>query len=317
MEVWVVHRRAGQGLVRRDRLAHRRRPYRWLRYIQRLDPERDHQTIYRISVAFEFPWDYRRALELALFRTYCVPTISALLDATGEFADRAQQRYDDTTLLMAELIENGYDSPRGRAALRVVNRMHGRYAIGNDDMRYVLSTFVYEPIDWPDRYGWRPLSEHERLAAFHFYRAVGARMGIRDVPDDVGAFRDFKRQYEQNTFRYTEENNRIGRYSVELFRSWYPRPVRPLVGTAVRGFLDPLVLDSFGFPPAPGWFVRAERVGLRERARLVRMFPPRRRSSFAAYPRNRGYPGYPEGYQPTDLGAPPPPADLDPKWLRR
>ena len=170
--------------------------YRWVRQIEALDPVRDHEEIYRISAGCEFPWDYNRALEFALFRTYCVPSISALLDATGEFRDRPQQRYDDTALLMAELAAHGYDSPRGKEALRVINRLHGRYAISNDDMRYVLSTFIYDPIDWLDRYGWRRLTEHERIAAFHFYREVGVRMGIRDIPTGFAEFRRLKADYE-------------------------------------------------------------------------------------------------------------------------
>ena len=129
-----------------------------LERIAALDPIRDHLEIYQISAGREFPWDYTRALEFALFRTYCVPSISRLLAATGEFEKRPQQRYDDTALLMAEIAAHGYDSPRGRAALRVVNRAHGRYAIANDDMLYVLSTFVFDPIAWLARYGWRPVS---------------------------------------------------------------------------------------------------------------------------------------------------------------
>ena len=36
-----------------------------------------------------------------------------------------------------------------------MNRMHGRYAISNDDYLYVLSTFVLVPIRWNHAYGWR------------------------------------------------------------------------------------------------------------------------------------------------------------------
>ena len=284
--------------------------YRWLRRIEQLDPVGDHQEIYRISAGHEFPWDYQRALELALFRTFCVPSISALLDATGEFRDRPQQRYDDTALLIAEIAAHGYDSPRGRAALRVVNRLHARYEIAAEDMRYVLSTFVFEPIDWLDRFGWRPLSAHERLAAFHFYRAVGARMGIRGVPADYAEFRRFKTDYEAAAYRYAASNRRVGGYTLDLMRGWYPRPLRPAVDLAVRGLLDPPVLAAFGLPPAPRWAAAATRAGLRARAAAVRtLLPPRTRSRLAADPRNRSYPGYPAGYRPSDLGAPVPPAD--------
>jgi hypothetical protein len=289
---------------------------RWLRRIEELDPVTDHEEIYRISAGYEFPWDYQRALELALFRTYCVPSISALLDATGEFRDRPQRRYDDTALLMAELAAHGYDSPRGRQSLRIINRMHGRYAIANDDMLYVLSTFVYDPISWLDRYGWRTLTDAERLAAFHFYREVGKRMGIRDIPTDFARFQEFKTAYEHRTFRYSDTNRRIGEYTVGLLAGWFPRVLRPMVRLSVRGMLDPLMLAAFGFRPAPRWVSATGEFGLRARARLVRLMPARRRSKLGVAPRNRTYPGYPTGHELASLGAPPPPSDIDPTFLR-
>jgi len=291
--------------------------FRWQRRILELDPVADHEEIYRISAGYEFPWDYTRALEFALFRTYCVPTISALLAATGEFRDRPQKRYDDTSLLMAELAAHGYDSPRGKEALRTINRMHGRFAISNDDMLYVLSTFVYDPIMWLDRYGWRPLTEHERLAAFHYYREVGKRMGIADIPADFTSFERFKQEYEQAHFRFSASNQQVGRYTMELFCSWFPRPLRPLARLGVRSQLDPLMLAAFGFPPAPAWVSAAGRGVLRARARMVRwFFPPQRTLRLAVSPRNRTYPGYPQGYRPADLGAPPP-DDIEDRWLLR
>ena len=281
-----------------------RAKYRWLRRIESLDPIEDHQEIYRLSMGHEFPWDYARALEFALFRTYCVPGILALLARTGEFRDRPQKRYDDTALLMLELVVNGYDSPRGREALRVVNRQHGRYAIGNDEMRYVLSTFIYDPIDWIDRYGWRPLSAHERIAGFEFYRQVGRRMGIRDIPGTYEEFRDFKTGYEAAHFAVAASNTEIGNYTVNLFASWFPAPLRPAARKGVLALLDPPMLAAFGFPPPPRALTRTAHLALRGRARFVRLLPPRRQSTFDREDlRNRTYPGYPKGYRPADLGA--------------
>lgn len=268
-----------------------------------LDPVRDAHRIYRLSAGYEFPWDHRRSLELALFRTYCVPSISALLDATGEFATRPQKRYDDTLLLMAELAEHGCGSPRGREALRVVNRLHGRHAIAAEDMRYVLSTFVYEPIDWIDRYGWRPLHEHERLAAFHFYRDVGRHLGIGGIPASTGEFRAFKDAYEREHFRYAETNRRVGTATLDLFCSWFPAPLRPLARQGVLALLPAPVRTAFGFPAARPGVAPAVRAALRVRAAVVRLLPPRRRSKLTRDRRNRTYPRYPTGYRPSDLGA--------------
>ena len=57
-----------------------------------------------------FPWDIERSLELALYRTYAIPSISALLAQTGEFTHRPRKRYDDTELLLSEVMENGFDT---------------------------------------------------------------------------------------------------------------------------------------------------------------------------------------------------------------
>src|SRR5258706_5538383 len=104
--------------------------------IRSLDPVRDHVEIAYLSTRYDFPFDTVRALELALFRTFAVPSISAILARTGEFLERAAKRYDDTDLIVSELVEHGYDSARGAAALRRMNEIHGRFKIANYDFLY-------------------------------------------------------------------------------------------------------------------------------------------------------------------------------------
>lgn len=290
-------------------------PGSWLQRIEHLDPVTDHHEIYRLSIGFEFPWDYQRALEFALFRTYCVPSISGLLEATGKFATKPQQRYDDTALLMAELAENGYDSERGRAALRVINRGHGRYDIENADMLYVLSTFVFCPMEWIDRFGWRRLHENERQATYHYFHAVGRRMGIRDIPPDLAAFRSFMVEYERAHFQYCETNHKVGRYTLDLFCSWFPRPLRPLIAQAAISVLDDRMRTAFGFRAPPAWLGASVRSALLARSTLGGRFPARRTSKLARSS-NRTYPNYPEGYSPEDIGAYDPPENIDRQWLR-
>lgn len=274
----------------------------WLKVIEGLDPVTHHQDIMRITAGYEFPWDYQRSLEFALFRTYCVPTISELLARTGEFEKRPQKRYDDTSLLMAELIEHGYDAERGRESLRNINRMHGMYTIDNDDMLYVLSTFIYDPLDWIDRYGWRRLHPNERLASFHFYRQVGIRMGIKDIPESFQEFHRFKTEYERTRFVYSDFNNKIGTYTLRLFESWYPSVLRPIVASAVFALIDEQMAAAFGFRQGSPRSRAIAESALRARSSLVRLLPKRRASVSAKNPQNRTYPGYPVGYRPRDLG---------------
>jgi hypothetical protein len=269
--------------------------------IRALDPERDHERIVFLSSCYDFPFDTTRALEFALFRTYCVPRIARLLDGTGEFRDRAQKRYDDTDIIVSELMEHGYSSERGSRALTRMNAQHGRFTIANDDFRYVLSTFIYEPIRWNARFGWRAMCEGERLAYFHFWRAIGERMGIRDIPADYVAFERYNINYERRHFRYSEANRRVGAATVAMFASWFPRFLRPLVRRSIYAIMDDPVIAGFGFPrPLP---VMRALVGgaLRARARLLRLLPARRRPRLRTEMRHRSYPG---GYRIEELGPP-------------
>ncbi len=272
-----------------------------LEQIQKLDPVTDHQRIVSLSTRYDFPFDTTRALEFALFRTFCVPSIAALLAGTGEFLRRTQKRYDDTDILISEMMEWGYDSPRGRAALDRMNQIHSRFPIGNDDHRYVLSTFIYEPIRWNTRFGWRPLCVQERLGYFHFWCAVGERMGIHDVPADFDAFEQFSCDYERTHFRTTEATRRIAEAVRGMFLRWFPPPLRPLARAAMSCLMDEPMRQAFDWaPPSPR--LQAVVVGaMRLRAWLLRWVPASRRPQL----RTAGpYRSYPHGYRIERIGPP-------------
>jgi ER-bound oxygenase mpaB/B'/Rubber oxygenase, catalytic domain len=275
--------------------------YAILNAIERLDPEKDHQRIIFLSTCYDFPFDTTRALEFALFRTFCVPSISALLDRTGEFSQRSQKRYDDTDIIVSELLEWGYDSERGKRALRRLNQLHGRFAIANEDFLYVLSTFIFEPIRWNQRFGWRSLCEQERLGYFYFWREVGRRMNIRDIPADYLAFECFNKTYEEEHYRFTEANQRVGAATRELFVSWFPYFLAPVVRSAIYALLDNRLIGAFGFSqPSPlmRWLVPD---ALRLRAGCARLLPPRKKPRLRT---EMGHPTYPKGYVIEHLGPP-------------
>lgn len=274
--------------------------------ILRLDPAADHQQIVYLDSAYEWPWLTTRALEFALFRTYAVPSIARLLDATGQFARAGQKRYDDTALILAEITEYGYDSPRGRAALRRMNRIHRRFDISNDDYLYVLSTFVFEPARWIDRFGWRPTTEHERLAAFYFWREVGRRMGIQGIPQTREAFEAFNRTYEAQNFVFAPCNYRVGEATVQIFLGWYPHLLHPLIREGTYALMDDPLREAFGFPRASSAMQALASGALKLRGRFVRWcLPPRRKARLiTAEPSIT----YPHGYQIEALG----PDDMPP-----
>ena len=237
---------------------------------------KDHQRIAFLTSRCDFPFDTTRSLEFALLRTFGVPSVSALLDRTGEFVQRTQRRYDDTDIIVSEMMEHGYDSERGSRALQRMNEIHGRFKISNSDFLYVLSTFVFEPIRWNSRFGWRRMIEKERVALFHFWREVGQRMHINDIPADYDAFERFNRDYEATQFRFTEGGRRIALSTIGMFAGWFPWPVSKAVPVVMRAMIDEPLIAALGLPAAPRWVIRVVEQSLRWRGRIAHLFTWRR-----------------------------------------
>jgi hypothetical protein len=177
--------------------------------------------------------------------------------------------------------------------------MHNRYAIANEDFLYVLSTIIYEPIRWNARFGWRRMCEQERLSAFYFWREVGKRMGIRDIPDSYEALEQFNRNYEQRHFCYAATNELIGDATRNLLLSWFPKWLHPMLHTSFQALLDEPVQQALGMSAVPTpmqWLVVGS---LKLRSLLMYVLPSRRHDAALTNPHHRSYP---DGYQLDDLG---------------
>jgi len=273
-----------------------------LRRIETLDPAQDYAEIYRLMGAYEFPWDMIQALSFALFRTYAVPSIGALLARTGELQERPQKRYDDTVLVLDAVLEHGMESAEGRTAIRRMNQMHRSYDISNDELRYVLATFVVTPIRWVDQFGWRPMTEVERIAGANYYRALGRHMGIRDIPETWQGFSRLLDAYEHDHFGFDPGGRTVAEATLALFATFPPNgrlPVRLVRRISLATMDDPL-LDAFAFPHPARMTRGLVRGALKMRGRVVRFMPPRTEPFFARQqPQVRSYPG---GYRVGELG---------------
>ena len=273
---------------------------KWSKEISTLDPKVDYERICFLLSAYEFSWDIEKALEFALFRTYAVPSISALLSWTGEFRDRTRKRYDDTELLMSEISENGQNSERGQLAIARMNEMHGRYRISNNDMLYVLSTFVVEPVKWLERFGKRTMTSTEVDAWCYYYQSLATKMGIKSIPDTYIAFEQYHRDYEVTHFRFAATNAEIGSLTRDLLLSMYaPKLLVPYVRSVVHALCDPPLRVAMGFENPPRWLERGLIGALHIRARILRVLPSRRRPRLIT---GRKRPTYPLGYEIKKLG---------------
>ncbi len=260
-----------------------------------------------------FPWDTTRSLELALLKTFCVPSISGLLQRTGEFTHRPRKRYDDTGLMVAELLRWGPDSPQGQAVITRMNRIHGAYAISNRDFLYVLSTFVAEPIRWLARYGWRALSGREQTCLYLFWRQVGEAMGLEAIPDNLEALLAFNRRFEREAFQSAPSNRQVAESTLAMLLADWPAPLRPALRRVLLALVSRDVCASLGWSCSPNWLQQLVLGGLRLRSRLSRRWPQGQGST--RFYSQRPTPSYGARFHLEQLG---PPAMLErlnrPRW---
>lgn len=181
-----------------------------------------------------------------------------------------------------------------------MNAIHGRFKIANEDFLYVLSTFIYEPIRWNERFGWRHMCEQEKLAAFYFWREVGKRMHIQDIPQTYEELELYNIEYEKANFIYSDTNRRVGEATRDLFLSWFPRWMRPLLKPGVYAMLDEKMLDAFGFEHPPQWLRNFVANSLKFRGKFLNLLPPLKQAQFFI---DSPIPSYPGGYELGNLGA--------------
>jgi hypothetical protein len=215
--------------------------------IASLDAERDCQRIAHLLSAYEFTWDVQRSLEVALLHTYSSASVSRLLDRTGEFSRRGQKRYDDTQILINQFIESGWDGELGQRAIARINEIHGRYRIPNDDYLFVLWTFIAFPIAWCKDYAWRAFTPHEEHAWFTFWRGVGERMNIRDIPSTRDDFAAFVERYELAQLVPSEASRRVADATVAIMQAWLPAALKGVVQPAAAVLLSERARKAFGY----------------------------------------------------------------------
>ena len=274
--------------------------YDILRKIEKLDAVADHREIAFLSAYHDFPWDSTRALELALFRTFAVPSIGNLLFQSQEFSLRTQKRYDDTDLILSEILENGYDSERAKEAFRRMNKMHTHYNISNDDMRYVLSTFVLEPYNWVNRFGYRKVTEKERVAGHKLWSEIGKRMGIKDIPPTFEALQAYNLEYEQQHFAYSEGGRKVADATLNLLLGWYlPKFMHAWARPFFLAVMDEHLLNAFQYPKPSRAVVKFVEGIMRIRQWISRLLPARKKPFLRTTLKNKTYPN---GYEIKNLG---------------
>jgi len=269
-----------------------------LREIRTLDPydDADRDRIVTLTGRHDFPWDLDQGTAIAFLRDYGVPSIARLLDRTKQFEGDGIKRYDDTLVFQEEAVADGVDSPRSKAAIDRLNRIHGHYQIPNDEFQYVLATTIVGPVRWILRYGWRQLDPVELVALTRFTTRFGELMGITGLPETYDGYEELLDSYEAERFELDPANTRVTEATIRIGRATAPWYLKPGFRRVTIALMDEPLRRALGMEAQPRWLVRAVDLGLRARALALRFFPPRRA------PYERTHPTYPNGYELSQIG---------------
>jgi hypothetical protein len=274
-----------------------------LRAQLRRPPELDLATaerVYHRLALLDLVQDVRIGLQLAFYRTFAVPRIARLLVDTGEIHAQPHKRSIDTGLFMYELIEAGFDSPRGRDVVRGLNRMHQRWHIRQEDYRYVLLCLMVVPTRWVNSYAPRDLTVEEIQATVVFYRELGRRMNIADLPETYVAAETVFDDYEARNVGYSDAGRTLMYETRGVMAEQLPWLLKRGAPLFTRLVLDDYVADAVGVRRAPPGTRVAGRAVRRVRTLAYSVHRDRRESYFTPGRKVNGV--YPDGYRFDELG---------------
>lgn len=267
--------------------------------IRTLDPydDADRDRIVTLTARHDLPWDFDQGVAIAFLRDYGVPSIARLLDRTRQFADDGIKRYDDTLIFQEEAVADGVDSPRAKAAVDRLNRIHGHYKIPNDEFQYVLATTLVGPVRWIEKYGWRRLDPVELVALTRFTTRFGELMNITGLPETYDGYLQLLVDYEREHFALDPANIRVTEATIRIGRQTSPWYLRPGFRRVTIALMDEPLREALGMPRQPRLVVAAVDLGLRARAKVLRHLAKPR-----VAPYERTHPTYPNGYQLDQIG---------------
>ncbi|KAI1439893.1 hypothetical protein F5Y02DRAFT_424805 [Annulohypoxylon stygium] len=142
------------------------------------------QIIYRSLINAEFPFLFVKGIELALFRTYAIPTISSLLDKTAVLSSKSSvpRRYSETWALFVEFALADWGSERWIQAMGRTRAIHAAYRkagkVREDDMLYTLAVLATQPVRLINTWEWRRLTDDELSAIGTLYRGLAEAFDI-------------------------------------------------------------------------------------------------------------------------------------------
>jgi ER-bound oxygenase mpaB/B'/Rubber oxygenase, catalytic domain len=240
-----------------------------------LDYKTAHGILKRVML-YETPFMYAFGTQWALIKTYTVATGTGLLVQTGQLTRESTvgKRAEDTGVILTEFLVGSMDSDRGSKALAKMNWLHRRYGskIKQPDLLHTLAMFVLEPIRWLEDKEWRPLTELEKVAIYVYWKEIGNRMGIKNIPDTLEELEIWTAEFTEKNVYYTKNNKICADSTMRLFLRDVPPFLRGFAQHAAVSLFEERSRLALGYEKPPRWIATLVTTAFYIRKFIIRHF---------------------------------------------
>lgn len=203
---------------------------------------------------------FRAGTYLALIRMMGIGHLVTVLYGHSQLVVQTQARLTRTRATLRDLLCEGFDTPRGQAAVQRLRDVHRGLQATPEDFRYVLATFFLEPLRWNDQFGKVPLSPPELEVLLAFWRRVGECMQVEGLPNTLAQWQAGQIAYEQRHMRFTEQGHRLAQLCLrDVVKLTVPRGMRWAFRRLMSATMDPAVREILRLArvnPFTGWVLR-------------------------------------------------------------
>lgn len=220
----------------------------------------DYKTAHEIMkfpMLYDMPFSYGFGTQWALMKTFAVSSGTSLLVRTRQLTTETKvgKRVADTGAILSEFLVGSVDSDRGLKALSKLNWIHRQYSskITNDEMLHTLAMFVLEPQRWIETYEWRPMTDLEKHASYIYWKEIGNRMGMKDIPATLRDCEMWTEEFEKTNIYYSENNRICAECATKISLKSVPRFMHGFVRNVIASFLEEHVRAAIGISPPPLW----------------------------------------------------------------
>jgi len=181
---------------------------------------------------------FRLGTYIALLKTMSISHLVVQLYGDSQLNRQTYERLNKTRDFIKALITSGIDSEQSTSVFAHINRMHSNLPASNDDFLYVLSTFILEPIRFNRQFSTTQLTKEAIDTLLGFWKEVGSRMNINNIPLSEAQWKAFQIDYEASHQIYSLEGEDLAKKSLnQVVRLSLPFGLRRVAKQLIIGAL--------------------------------------------------------------------------------